>query len=178
MKIFQVEAEVASLETGFRMRKKSLNMVVAGAAVIAAFSLSSGSASASDYYSTMQNAKSKRCLSIADGGSTANGANAIIYDCNGSAEQYWDYRGTSEIVNSKSGKCLSTASGGGTDNGTEVIQWTCNGGAEQQWGITLSGEYINTKSGKCLSTASGGGVDNNTRVIIWSCNGASEQIWY
>ncbi|MEU6535140.1 RICIN domain-containing protein [Streptomyces sp. NPDC047000] len=161
------------------MSKKSWAAVLTGATVVATLSMGAGTASAAaDASYIWQNGKSGRCLSIGSGGSTADGANAVIYDCNGGAEQYWTYYTSGELVNAKSGKCLSLASGGGTANGTEAIQWTCNGGAEQAWSYSGAGEFVNLKSGTCLSTDGGGGTANNTKVIIWSCNGGLEQNWY
>ncbi|MFJ8795420.1 RICIN domain-containing protein [Streptomyces sp. NPDC102462] len=77
--------------------------------------------------------KSGRCLSLAGSGGTADGTQAIIWDCNDGHEQYWvNYSGSGELRNLKSGKCLSLA-GGGTADGIKVIIYGCLGSAEQRW---------------------------------------------
>ena len=76
--------------------------------------------------------KSGKCLSIDNGGSTANGAHAIQWTCNGGPEQNWDEDG-GYLVNGKSNKVLSIEDGGSTVAGKHAIQWSANGGSEQGW---------------------------------------------
>lgn len=70
------------------------------------------------------------CLAIGCG-STADGAAAIQWPCNGRAEQLWFVGGPNpgSIVNYNSGQCLAI-SGGSPTPGAKAIQWPCNGGAE------------------------------------------------
>lgn len=158
----------------FKISNRAFVSVSLGA--VAAISLSAGTSSASaQLFAPVTNQKSQTCLSLANGGSTANNVSAILYSCIGTQEQSWEPRDLT-YVNLKSGKCLSLADGGSTTNGTKAIQYTCNGGAEQDWHLT-GGQLVSGKnSNKCLSTQSGGTADN-TNVVIYDCNGAPEQQW-
>ncbi|MET9909896.1 RICIN domain-containing protein [Streptomyces sp. NPDC006476] len=160
------------------MLKRSWAALAAGALTVTALAASAPSAGAVDVYSRVQNYKSGRCLSLAGGGSTADGTNAVIYTCGTGHEQYWfEATPSGELRNLKSGKCLSLAGGGATANGTEVILWSCNGRSEQEWDYSSTGQLYNIKAGKCMSTAGGGGTANNTKVIIYNCLGSTEQEW-
>ncbi|WP_329365090.1 RICIN domain-containing protein [Streptomyces sp. NBC_01483] len=159
----------------FKISNRALISVSLGA--LTAITLSTGAASAKpQLYAPITNFKSDTCLSLANGGSTANNVSAILYTClSGASEQSWEPQG-STYVNLKSGKCLSLADGGSTANGTKAIQYTCNGGPEQSWYLS-NGEMVSGKnSNKCLSTQNGG-TANNTNVVIYDCNGAPEQQW-
>ncbi|GIF04824.1 RICIN domain-containing protein [Actinoplanes siamensis] len=73
------------------------------------------------------------CLD-ASGGGTANGTAAIIWSCNGQANQQWNVNANGTITGAQSGLCLD-ANGAGTTNGTKIILWACGGGANQQWAL-------------------------------------------
>ncbi|MPY30923.1 ricin-type beta-trefoil lectin domain protein [Streptomyces adustus] len=162
---------------GIRMLKISNRALISvSLGALTAITLGTGSASASaQLYAPITNYKSGTCLSLANGGSTANNVSAILYTCSGASEQSWEPSG-STYVNFKSGKCLSLADGGSTANGTKAIQYTCNGQPEQDWYLR-DGQLKSGKDfSKCLSTQSGG-TANNTNVVIYDCNGAPEQQW-
>ena len=81
-----------------------------------------------------------KCVGVA-GGSTAQGAYVVEWDCNGSTDQRWSWRSTGatvggwpvyHLVNVKSGRCLGI-SGGSTAQGALAVQWTCNGNPDQSW---------------------------------------------
>jgi hypothetical protein len=72
-----------------------------------------------------------KCLD-ANGQGVSNGTTAIIWDCNGQANQQWNGNGNGTITGGQSGLCLD-ASGQGTANGTKLHLWTCHGGSNQQW---------------------------------------------
>lgn len=148
---------------------------------------------AAPLYYQLVNYKADKCLSVEGGGSTANGANIVLYTCNGGPEQDWgrisQSTGTGTyyfFINRKSGKCMSVAGGGSTAKGAEIIQWSCNDMTEQQWDIADDREWplwdgsyakvlVNRKSGLVMSTP-GGAWANNTKVIQWSYNeNAGEQ---
>ncbi|MFJ8580942.1 RICIN domain-containing protein [Micromonospora sp. NPDC093277] len=148
-------------------------LAVTGAAVASSLAVASPAQAASWY--EIINYKSGKCMSIAGGGSTANGANAILWTCNDGWEQVWRWSGRT-LVNGKSGKCLSVSGGGSTSNGANIIQWTCNGGPEQDW-YPSNGYLVNGKSGKVLSVSGGGSTANGAEIIQWSANGGSEQGW-
>jgi alpha-glucosidase len=103
--------------------------------------------------------------------SNANGTPAIIWDCNGGANQKWTLtNGTLQ----NNGTCLDVT-GNATANGTLVEQWQCNGGANQRW-TSQNGTLVSAASGRCLDVP-GGSTTNGVQLIIWDCNGGSNQRW-
>ncbi|MFE0250317.1 protein kinase [Streptomyces sp. NPDC059010] len=131
------------------------------------------------------NAKSGKCLSLDNGGSTANGTRAVQWTCTGGAEQRWYWAGPSSnmLKNVKTGKCLSIANHGSTANGAQAVQSTCVtdwDAPEQQWARAAGGALKNGKSAKCLSTENGGSTANGARAIQSTCItdwNAPEQQW-
>lgn len=158
---------------GFFMIRSARLAAVAGIAAAASLAVTGPAEAAT--YSNILNYNSGLCLSVAGGGSTANGAKAIQWTCNGGGEQAWAWSGH-RLVNYKSGKCLSVSGGGSTANGAELVQWTCNGGAEQDW-YPSSYRLVNGKSGKVASIEDGGSTRAGANVIQWSDNGGPEQYW-
>ena len=92
---------------------------------------------------------SGKCLSVL-GGSTANGAAATIYTCNGAVSQNWMVQPNGSIVGVPSDECLEVA-GGSTANQAGVDIGTCDGSASQQWTVESNDTIVGTQSGKCLS---------------------------
>ena len=163
------------------------------AAVAVALGLTAGfttSAQAAVDYFELFNQKANKCMSLDNGGSTTNGTNVVIYDCNNSLEQTWyrveskEFPGYYYIKNYKAGpdQCISVSGGGSTANGAEMILWTCTGAKEQRWWFLDEGsdwyDLQNHKSGKYMSLANGGGTHNNTKVIQWEwVLTGFEQVW-
>ena len=112
-----------------------------------------------------------KCVDIA-GASSADGAAAQLYTCNGTSAQKWA-RGTDNTLRSL-GKCLDVKSAS-TANGARVQLFTCNGTAAQKW-TASGGQLVNTGSGKCLD-ATGVKSTDGTPLQIWSCTGATNQKW-
>lgn len=81
------------------------------------------------------NVNSGKCLEI-PGGSTAEGATADQWTCDGGTHQLWTRTsvigGYVTFTNVHSGKCLQVA-GASTANGAALNQSTCNTGTNQQW---------------------------------------------
>jgi hypothetical protein len=121
----------------------------------------------------LSNPRSRRCLDVS-GGSTADGAQVLIWDCHGAANQQWIRTAAGEL-RGIGGKCLDVFGNGGT-NGTRITTWTCNGGANQRFTFTGDGAVTGTASGKCLDV-SGNGTANGTTVQLWDCNHGGSQIW-
>lgn len=144
---------------------------VAGVAIAAAIT---PPASAATYYNLV-NHKSGKCMSVAGGGSTANGAKIVQWTCNAKGEQLW-YRVGDQLKNRKSGKCLSVSGGGSSDNGAELVQWSCNGAFEQMWNPS-DGLLINHKNGKVASVSGGGSTENGAKIVQWTASGRAEQSW-
>src|SRR4051794_33374890 len=117
--------------------------------------------------------QSGRCLDVT-GQSTANGAQAQLWDCSGNANQRWTYTSGKQLQ-VYGNKCLD-ASNQGTANGTNVIIWDCNGRANQQWNLNADGTVTGVQSGLCVD-ANGAATANGTKIILWSCNGGSNQKW-
>ncbi|MFC3492920.1 extracellular catalytic domain type 1 short-chain-length polyhydroxyalkanoate depolymerase [Glycomyces rhizosphaerae] len=116
-------------------------------------------------------AASSRCVDIP--GSTANGTQAVLWDCNGNANQRFTRTASGQLrVN---GKCLE-AQGWGTANGTKAVIWDCTGGANQRWNVNSNGTITNVHNGLCLD-AMGGATANTTPLVLWACSGTSNQSW-
>ncbi|MEV4628317.1 RICIN domain-containing protein [Micromonospora sp. NPDC049523] len=157
-----------------RLLSRGLTALAMAGAAVATSLVAAAPAQAASYYNLV-NYKSGLCMSIAGGGSTANGAHVIQWGCNDGWEQVWRRSGN-RLINGKSGKCLSLDNGGSTANGTHAIQWTCNDGPEQDW-YPSGGYLVNGKSGKVASLDNGGSTAQGTHVIQWPSNGGSEQGW-
>jgi len=129
-----------------------------------------GSTTPTDTFS-LRGAGSGRCLDVL-GGAPNDGAQAVIWDCNG---------GITQIITAASGqlriggKCLDAENSGSTD-GTKVIIWSCGIGTNQQWTMQADGTIRGVQSGKCIDVNQAA-TANNTPLILWSCSGAANQQW-
>ena len=122
---------------------------------------------------TIVGGESGRCVDIS-GASTANGAQAQLWDCHGGTNQRFTYTSGKQLQVYGS-KCLD-ANDQGTANGTAVVIWDCNGQTNQQWNINANGTITGVQSGLCLD-ANGAATANGTKLILWSCNGGANQQW-
>jgi Ricin-type beta-trefoil lectin domain/Putative Ig domain len=121
-----------------------------------------------------------KCLDD-DNNSTSQGNPVVIYTCNGSAAENWEYKpdgnpggaGTVTIH----GKCMDLK-GGSTASETLVVLDTCNGHSSQQWLITgAAGQFESVAAaGKCLDDP-GKSTTNGKQVWIYACSGAINQAW-
>ncbi|MET8260170.1 ricin-type beta-trefoil lectin domain protein [Micromonospora sp. NPDC005205] len=120
---------------------------------------------------SLRGAGSGRCLDLL-GGAPTDGAQAVIWDCNG---------GITQVVTAASGqlriggKCLDAESNG-TANGTRVILWTCGAGPNQQWTIQADGTIRGGQSGRCIDVNQAA-TTNNSPLVLWTCSGAANQRW-
>ncbi len=121
----------------------------------------------------LSNPQSTRCLDIS-GGSTTDGAQAIIWDCHGSANQQWTGTAAGEL-RVYGDRCLDVNANGSAD-GTKVQTWTCNGTPAQKFTFNTNGTVVAAGSGKCVDV-NGGGTANGTLVQLWQCNGTAAQRW-
>jgi hypothetical protein len=142
--------------------------VAAGSAEILTFS------SVASENTTLVGALSGKCLSVT-GGSTAPGAAADIYTCNGSGSENWTLESNGAIVGGLSGDCLQVA-GGSTSARAAVDIEPCNGSADQQWTVTGSGTIVGVQSGLCLSVL-GASTANYATADIYTCNGSGSESW-
>jgi lysophospholipase L1-like esterase len=120
--------------------------------------------------SALVSAASGRCLDVPNG-STANGVQPIIWDCNGAANQRWTVNG--QALQSV-GKCLDSPTN--ATAGAKAQLWDCTGGANQQWNLNTDGTIRNVQSGLCLDV-NGNATANGTTVILWTCTAGANQRW-
>jgi alpha-galactosidase len=119
---------------------------------------------------TLVSASSGRCLDVPNG-STANGTQPVIWDCNSGTNQRWTFTGQSIQA---LGKCLDAPLN--ATAGAKVQLWDCNGGTNQQWTLNANGTIRGTQAGLCLD------VDHNltangTLVLLWTCTASANQRW-
>jgi endo-1,4-beta-xylanase len=117
-----------------------------------------------------RNEAAGRCLDV-NGASSANGAQMIVWDCHGNANQQFAQNGRALQV---MGKCLDAPPNAAA--GARVQIWDCGGGANQQWVLNGNGTISNAQTGLCLDV-SNSGTSNGTAVVVWNCNGAANQRW-
>jgi ricin-type beta-trefoil lectin protein len=155
-----------------RMRSTAaavLALTVAGTAVWAITTPASAATGA-----PLVSAGSLRCLDVVGNVSTA-GTPLDIWDCNGQANQAYEFTSAGEIRTFDSTRCLD-AENNATAPGTRVLIWTCTGSANQKWQQQSDGSIKGTQSGLCLDV-SGGITTNGTAVVLWTCNGQTNQRW-
>jgi Ricin-type beta-trefoil lectin domain/Glycosyl hydrolase family 79 C-terminal beta domain len=143
--------------------------VPAGSAALLTLTPSSGSTA-----TTLTGGLSGKCLSVT-GASTANGATAEIYTCNGSASENWTVGADGTIVGGPSGKCLEVT-GSSTANYAGADISGCDGAANQQWTVNPGGTIVGAQSGKCLSVT-GASTANGATAEIYTCNGSASENW-
>ncbi|MET8155475.1 lectin [Sphaerisporangium sp. NPDC005289] len=119
-------------------------------------------------------AASGRCLDVR-GNVDTQGSAMQIYDCNGQANQAFEFTSAGELRTFNGTRCLD-AYNAQTSNGTQVVIWSCNGQNNQKWRQNSNGSITGVQSGLCLDV-NGGGTANGTAVILWTCNGQSNQRW-
>lgn len=114
-----------------------------------------------------------KCVDVA-GASTKPATHVQIYDCNGTAAQWWTMAtdGTVRAL----GMCLNVAQGSAA-NGTHVESYTCvQGWQSEQWTQQSDGSLRNTLTGKCLDDPNSS-TANKTWLQIYDCNGHANQKW-
>ncbi|MCK2220411.1 lectin [Actinomadura sp. ATCC 31491] len=131
-------------------------------------------APASAAVAPLVSAASGRCLDVAGNTDTA-GAALQIWDCNGQANQGFEFTSAGELRVFGGTRCVD-AYGGQTAPGTKVIIWSCNGQANQKWRQNSDGSVTGGQSGLCLDVNQAA-TTNGTAVILWTCNGQSNQRW-
>ncbi|WP_329101340.1 PQQ-dependent sugar dehydrogenase [Micromonospora sp. NBC_01699] len=129
---------------------------------------------ASAAVTTVVGVGSGRCLDVV-ANNNANGAGVNIYDCNGQANQSWNFTAAGELRIYNDTRCLDVA--GQDTTAPAVLQiYTCNGGANQKWRINADGTIVGIQSNLCLDVT-GAGTANSTLVGLWTCGGQSNQRW-
>jgi lysophospholipase L1-like esterase len=113
---------------------------------------------------------SGRCLDVPNG-TTANGTQPIIWDCNGGPNQSWTLTGQALQA---LGKCLDSPTN--ASSGAKVQLWDCHNGANQRWTLNANGSVSNAQSGLCLDV-NGNATTNGSPVVLRTCTGAANQLW-
>jgi alpha-galactosidase len=149
----------------------TISASVAGHGVVM-YRVAGGTTSGGDTTTVIRGVGSNRCLDDPNG-STTNGVQLVIWDCNGGANQRWTATGAGQLI--VLGKCLD-AFNNQTTAGTKVEIWTCNGQTNQQWRINSDGTITGVQSGLCLDVT-GAATGNGTLIELWTCNGGSNQRW-
>ncbi|MFF3871764.1 glycosyl hydrolase family protein [Streptomyces sp. NPDC001978] len=156
--------------TGFGIGGNSFNVTVpAGSATLLTLTPSTGSTT-----TTFVGGLSGKCLSVT-GASTADGATAEIWTCNGSPSENWTVNPNGTIIGGLSGKCLEVT-GSSIANFAGVDISICNGAANQQWTVNADGTIVGVQSGKCLSVL-GAATTNGATADIYTCNGSPSENW-
>ncbi|MEU8059042.1 RICIN domain-containing protein, partial [Microbispora bryophytorum] len=119
-------------------------------------------------------AQSGRCLDVT-GNTDAQGTGLQIWDCNGQANQAFEFTSSGELRTFNGTRCVD-AYGQGTTNGTQVVIWSCNGQNNQKWHLNGDGTITGTQSGLCLDV-SNYGTANGSVVQLWACHGQANQKW-
>jgi Ricin-type beta-trefoil lectin domain len=124
--------------------------------------------------SPLVGAGSNRCLDVSGNVDTL-GTALNIWDCNGQANQSFEFTASGELRTFNGTRCVD-AFNNQTANGTSVVIWSCNGGANQQWRRNSDGSITGVQSGRCLDV-NNAGTANGTPIILWTCNGQANQRW-
>ncbi|HEV8559713.1 MAG TPA: ricin-type beta-trefoil lectin domain protein [Actinophytocola sp.] len=123
--------------------------------------------------SPLWNVGANRCLDVS-GASQANGAQLIIWDCNGGNNEQWTGTAAGEL-RVYGTKCLDALNQAATP-GSPVSIWDCNGGANQRWTLNANGTVVGAQSNLCLAP-NGGGTANNTPIVLATCSTATTLQW-
>ncbi|QBY55513.1 RICIN domain-containing protein [Cupriavidus oxalaticus] len=153
----------------------------AGAVCIAIAMTLSGAAAAQPAATVSTLSMSGLCIDVA-GISLDDGANVLVWTCNGQANQKWQLTqaGTQyQLIAEHSGKCMDIA-GISQTPGASAVQWPCNGQANQQFGLHRQGtgySIIAAHSGMCLAPQGGASPQAGQAVVQMPCDGSASQTW-
>lgn len=133
-------------------------------------------------YYKLVNVNSNKVIGI-NGMSTADGARAVQWSDNGTADHNWrldlQANGYYKITNQNSGKVLGV-DGMSTADGAQVLQWSDNGTADHDWQFTNMGggryKIINRNSLKCMGVY-GASTADGANIVQWTDNGSNDQRW-
>ncbi|MFI5684855.1 ricin-type beta-trefoil lectin domain protein [Streptomyces sp. NPDC051636] len=118
---------------------------------------------------------SNRCIDVTDaqGGEGKDGARLQLWDCAGSANQKWDFRGDGTVRSL--GLCMDVA-WGSKDDGAAIQLARCSGNPAQQFVLSAAGDLVNPQADKCVDAVDNG-TGNGTRLQLWTCAGTANQKW-
>lgn len=118
-----------------------------------------------------------------NGGSTANGTQAVQWAYNGGSSQMWTLtdqgNGQYQVLGVASGKALDV-SGGSTANGANLIIWPWSGNNNQMWVVTPTGDgffrLTAVHSGKSADV-NGASTADGASIIQWPYGAGTNQQW-
>ena len=119
---------------------------------------------------------SNRCIDVTDAqnGVGKDGTQLQLWDCAGSANQKWDFRGDGTVRSV--GMCMDVA-WGSKDDGAHIQLARCSGNPAQQFVLSQQGDLVNPQADKCVD-AKDNGTGNGTKLQLWSCAGTPNQKWH
>lgn len=115
-----------------------------------------------------------KCMD-AEGASSSNGTNIVLWQCNGGNNQKWLMDETGRFHSAMDySKCLDIE-GANSSNGANVILWKCHNNLNQQW--YWDGNMIRSKmNGKAIDVE-GASSSNGANILMWPPNGNANQQW-
>ena len=122
---------------------------------------------------TILGVNSALCLSVT-GASTAPGATADLYTCNGSVSENWTVNSSGTITGNNSGLCLSVSGNSSALKSTADIN-TCDGDDYEKWTVESDGTLVNG-DGQCLSVT-GASTAPYATADLYTCNGSVSENW-
>ena len=114
-----------------------------------------------------------KCIDV-PGYNYANLQRLVVWDCNGGANQNWEFTGGT--LRTQNNMCVDV-NGASTANGAAIQLYTCNGGANQQFVLSAAGDLVNPQANKCVDIT-GWSADNGAALSLWDCNGGANQKWH
>ncbi|WP_086750333.1 RICIN domain-containing protein [Streptomyces scabiei] len=118
---------------------------------------------------------SNRCVDVTDAknGKGKDGTPLQIWDCAGTANQKWDFRGDGTVRSL--GLCMDVA-WGSRDDGAVIQVARCSGNPAQQFVLSTAGDLVNPQADKCVDVKDNGTGDG-ARLQLWTCAGTPNQKW-
>lgn len=149
-----------------------------GSAASSVVSGSSGGASSSGGFkalaavatSRIEGDASHRCIDVTNG-SASSGTPLQIWDCNGNAQQKWQF--VSGTIRSL-GMCMTAA---GSSNGAAIVIAQCNGASDQLFRLTSAHDIVRSGTSECVDVKDKQ-TSAGTRLQLWKCSGTSNQKWH
>lgn len=118
---------------------------------------------------------SNRCVDVTDAknGKGKDGTPLQIWDCAGTANQKWDFRGDGTVRSL--GLCMDVA-WGSRDDGAVIQLARCSGNPAQQFVLSTAGDLVNPQADKCVDVKDNATGDG-ARLLLWTCAGTPNQKW-
>jgi hypothetical protein len=118
---------------------------------------------------------SDRCVDVTDAksGKGKDGTPLQIWDCAGTANQKWDFRGDGTVRSL--GLCMDVA-WGSRDDGAVIQLARCSGNPAQQFVLSTAGDLVNPQADKCVDVKDNATGDG-ARLQLWTCAGTPNQKW-